>query len=151
MRDQNAWGPKNGVLDPITAVEDRDDDGKIDGGEDKSGNGEFDGDYIVRDLNYPAVSTDPWDFKQDLSPFNVDNDLPVQVELPVAASVNYITDEYLPPQVLKHVITHEIGHNVGINIENDDPSCIMLNSTINWLRDNHFSDPAKQLIRIHNN
>ncbi len=151
MGNPNAWGPKNGVLDPITAVEDRDDDGKKDGGEDKNHNGVLDGDYIVRDPNYPTGSTDPWEFNHDLSPFNVDKDNPVQVELPVAASVDHITDEYLPPQVLKHVITHEIGHNVGINIENDDPSCIMLNATTNWLRDNHFSDPAKQLIRIHNN
>jgi len=150
MGNQNAWGPKNGVLDPITAVEDRDDDGKKDGGEDKNHNGVLDGDYIVRNPNYPAGSSDPWEFNHDLSPFNVDNDNPVQVELPVAAGVNHITDEYLPSQVLKHVITHEIGHNVGIDLHTADSTCVMYNSSINWLRDNHFSTAAKDLIRIHN-
>jgi len=143
MRDQNAWGPKNGMLDMMPNVEDKDDDGVKDGGEDKSGNGMLDGDYIVR---APAGSPDPWEFNHDLSPFNINNDPVPLVELPVADT----NIEYTKAQVLKHVITHEIGHNTGVNLHTDDPLCVMYKYSIDWIRDNNFCDTALELIMIHN-
>jgi hypothetical protein len=155
MSEPTHWEGANNALDVIGNVEDIDDDGILDKQEDKRKNYEIDGDYIFRNPDYDPYSPDgdknPWLYDKDLSPFNVDNDNPVQVELPVVVSVDDNTYEYILPQVLKHVVTHEIGHNVGVNLHTEEPFCVMYKSSSNWLRDNQFGDTAKQLIRIHNN
>jgi len=147
MRNQDNWLGPNNVLDEITAVEDKNDNGEMDGGENKSGDGLLDGDYIVRDPEYPSENhEEPWLFNQDLSPFNINNDLEFLVELPVGE----FEHEYTKAQALKHVITHELGHNTGVSLHTEDPTCVMFNQSNNWIRDDKFCDTALQLIRIHN-
>jgi len=150
------WGIANGRLDPISKVEDANDNGKKNSGEDKNGNGLLDGDYPV-----PVTAGNagpPWLYNQDLSPFNInknfynnDTNRPL-VELPVASDPGNVNPafEFTREQVLKHVTTHEIGHAVGVSVENADSTCVMYQYSTNWIRDNHFSSGAAGLIRIHN-
>ena len=93
---------------------------------------------------------DEWDFRFELSPFNVDNDS--EVELPVVGSVQEIdlVTENTLAQGLKMVITHELGHTVGIGLHTNDSLCAMNNESNNLIRDNHFSQTAAELVRIHN-
>jgi hypothetical protein len=140
------WDAANGRLDPVSRVEDANDNGKRDGGEDKSGNGSLDGDCPV-----PATAGSagpPWDMNQTFSPFDVDKNN--RVENPVAATTVDTNFEYTKAQIYKHVITHEIGHAVGVVTETSDGTCIMNNISNNWSRDNHFSTGAIAVIRIHN-
>jgi hypothetical protein len=155
MRNQSDWSTTpNGELDPIKRTEDGNDNGVINGPEDKSGNGLLDGDHPVpnvTDLDGDG-RIDEWDFRFELSAFNVNNDFPVQVELPVVGSTADIDPafEYLLPQPLKHVITHELGHNTGVNLHTTDSTCLMYQQSNNFTRDGHFSPTAAALIRIHN-
>jgi uncharacterized delta-60 repeat protein len=150
------WDPPDGKLNPIARVEDANDNGKKDGGEDKSGNGQLDGDYPVP-LN-ACSSGPPWNYNQQLSPFNINNNYyngdpnrPL-IELPVASNPDTVNaaNESTREQVLKHVITHELGHALGITFENADSTCVMYQYSNNWIRDGHFSTDAAALIRVHN-
>jgi hypothetical protein len=150
------WDPPDGKLNSIARVEDANDNGKKDGGEDKSGNGQLDGDYPVP-LN-AGSSGPPWNYNQQLSPFNINNNYyngdpnrPL-IELPVASNPDTVNaaNESTREQVLKHVITHELGHALGITFENADSTCVMYQYSNNWIRDGHFSTDAATLIRVHN-
>jgi hypothetical protein len=136
-----------GKLDPIIAVEDKDDDGVLDTGEDGSIGGGVAG-SLDGDVYYSAFTTS----NKDLSPFDIDKN--GKVELPVASNPNSInTDfEYTKKQVLKHTITHELGHAVGAadDTHNSDASCLMYQYSNNWRRDGFFSNSAKARIQIHN-
>jgi predicted Zn-dependent protease len=47
-------------------------------------------------------------------------------------------------------VTHELGHLAGIAAHTSDPTDIMYLSTINFTREDHFSDTAAGLVQIHN-
>jgi len=47
-------------------------------------------------------------------------------------------------------LIHEIGHAIGMTHQNIDDTCIMFHATIDYVRDNHFSDYSKTQIEIHN-
>jgi hypothetical protein len=132
-----------GQLDPLSGVEDKDDDGVKDSLEDANGSGALDG-----DLYYSSFTT----ANKDLSAFDIDKN--GKVELPVAGKVSAINPdhEYTKKQVLKHTITHELGHAVGAAdaTHNSDPSCLMYQYSNNWSRDGFFSNSAKAKIQIHN-
>jgi len=135
LADWNAEG--NNSLDPLNVREDANDNGVLDGGEDKTKDGKIQGDYPVRGM------TDLWSYTEELSPFDVNkNGL---MELPLGSS-----DEYHIWQVIKHVATHELGHNIGIKIHTSDPNCVMFEQSNNFLRDGYFSPDAAVLIQIHN-
>jgi hypothetical protein len=53
-------------------------------------------------------------------------------------------------QVVRSLITHELGHAAGVNTHTTDATDIMYQSTINWIRDGHFSSTAAGLLQIHN-
>jgi len=143
MREPSDWLPAgNNFLDPMGTVEDRDDDGIRDGGEDKNGNSLLDGDHPI------GGATTVWNYNEDLSPFDIDKN--GRVEVPLAGVSVDPAYEYTLNQGLKMVITHELGHNTGITIHTQDPTCAMYEQTNNLLRDGHFSPDAAQLIRIHN-
>ncbi len=144
--------PGNAKLDPPTGVEDANDNGTIQTGEDKNSNKLLDGDVYV------AGS-----FVQQLSPFDIDNnglvELPVATNPVTCTSTNPNTPagcidrnfEYTRAQTLKHTATHEIGHAVGMPSTHDsDSQCLMYTSSINWSRDYCFSTVAKGQIFIHN-
>lgn len=138
------WIPPDGELNPIARVEDANDNGKKDGGEDKNGNASLDGDNPVP-LNSGQAGP-PWRWDQNFSPFDIDGNK--KVENPVATTTVNTTYEYTKAQIYKHVITHEMEHGVGIRYENEDPLCVMYRLSNNWSRDNHFNPDAAALIRI---
>jgi len=157
-------------LESIIYVEDGNDNGNPDVREDATGDGRLDGDYPVRidlfdpDPAYsdkgltPPTSADidmdgkeeEWDNTFDLSPFDIDGN--GMVELPVVSFLNEIDTltENSEAQAAKMIITHELGHNVGITIHTSDSTCAMNNESNNLIRDNHFSQDAAALVRIHN-
>jgi len=149
------WGdPPNGVLDPLTRVEDTNDNGVLDAVE-KDGStspppddadGVLDGDHVV-----PNGAT--WNWGQDLNPMDIDNNS--KVELPRASVVPVnAADESTKAQVVQHTITHEMGHGVGINGpfggHCDDNTCLNAQSPENWRRDGHFCNDCRAMILIHN-
>jgi hypothetical protein len=52
--------------------------------------------------------------------------------------------------VVRSVVTHEIGHLTGNGPHTSDPTDIMYLSTINFIRDGHFSGTAAGFVQIHN-
>jgi hypothetical protein len=83
------------------------------------------------------------------------------VELPFVADprgiskCNPATDTALSPQatkqqVVRSLITHELGHAAGVNTHTTDATDVMYQSTINWIREGHFSPTAVGLLQIHN-
>ena len=142
--------PPNGVLDWLDAVEDMNDDGNLDGNEDDGAtstpnddaDGLLDGDH--------AVPASPWDWGQDVSVHDIDNDglveLPLYAQVPVSSS-----DEYSKAQVVKHTITHEMGHALGKLGHCQDDTCVMYMLSNNWKRENHLCTTCRATMRIHNN
>jgi hypothetical protein len=138
-----SWVNKDGKLNPLNLVEDKNDNGTFNTGEDFSAGttGGMDGD----------VYKTPVSFTQDLSPFDIDKN--GEVELPVASDPYSIDRdfEYKKKHVLKHTITHEMGHAVGVpSSHTTDSSCTMYQYSNNWSRDWKFGTSAKGYIQIHN-
>ncbi|GAH38287.1 unnamed protein product, partial [marine sediment metagenome] len=117
-------GAANGVLDPVNPekVEDTNDNGVLDNNEKDGattpptddGDALFDGDYPV------VKAGGPWDFAQDLSPMDIDND--GKVELPRDNQVpTNPDDEYTRAAVVRLTITHEMVHGVGRQGHCNDP------------------------------
>ena len=139
----STWGNPNTWLDAINLVEDKNDNGIWNTGEDKTGGAASALDGDVRVVN---------SYTQNLSPFDINyNGL---VELPVAGNPASVDSryEYTKKQVLKHTITHEMGHGVGAADQNhnDDSGCLMYKYSNNWSRDGKFGSVAKGKIQIHN-
>jgi hypothetical protein len=165
-------GPNSG-LDGIKRVEDQNDNGLLEN-DDETGNEILDGDYPVPvnitspDPAYAQSGISPpsgpdidgdgkddqWDFRFELSPFNVDNDTaPSLVELPVMGSAAETIDPLYEngiEQVIKMMVTHELGHNVGVDLHTNNSDCTMNSETNNFVMDNFFSSTAEALVRIHN-
>ena len=145
------WGdPNNGVLDPVSKVEDSNDNGVLDNNE-KDGNAttphdtndaDFDGDY-------PEKSGVTWVFTNDLTPHNIDND--GSIELPLAADVNSIVNDYTKAHVVMRTVNHEMGHSVGISPHCWDTTCAMYGGINNYNRHGHFCNTCRGKILIHNN
>ena len=155
-------GNPNGVLDPVypQRVEDCNDNGEVD---EEIYYNEADGDLTppadntdqFLDGDHPIPSGESWDYEQELSPMDIDDDglvtLPMDNQVPVPGD-----DEYTKTEVVQNVITHEIGHAVGIDyLDNDghcvDSTCLMYMYTNNFSRDDHFCNGCRAKIRIHNN
>jgi hypothetical protein len=169
-KDPSYWtitDAPNGILDPLSRVEDANDNGILDSIENKvdlwfeSQTPTLTGDYLVP-CRSPECEPDPkmegwvdnyWDMRGDLSPFDIDNDrkteLPLIAEVPSGGYVN-ATGEYTIEQGVKHVTTHELGHAIGVSIHTTDSACVMYDATNNFMRDNYFSPTAAEKIRIHN-
>jgi hypothetical protein len=140
--DGTSWLPRNYALDPLNLVEDKNDDGAFNAGEDITGGsaGVLDGD---------AYKT-PVSFNRDLSTFDVD--INGDVELPIVSDFKSIDRdfEYKEKHVLKHTITHEMGHAVGVLTSHTaDSSCLMYKYSNTWSRDWQFGTTAKGYIQIH--
>jgi hypothetical protein len=172
MKVQTNWsGIPSGVLEAVAKVEDDNDNGNRDPREDLTGNLLIDGDHPVRNdptsTVYDSLSSkyvkpypgsdidkdgkdDEWDFLFELSPFDINNN--GMVELPVRGTVDEIeiATENSKEQAVKMIVTHELGHNVGITMHTSDSTCAMNNESNNLIRDNHFSQSAAELVRIHN-
>ena len=101
------------------------------------------------DGDHPLQGGASWNWAQDLSAHDIDNDgkveLPRNNEVPVPAA-----NEYTEAQAVRHTITHEMGHAVGTGHCNVD-TCLMYHTSINWSRDGHFSNNCRGMILIHNN
>jgi len=124
----------NGKLDPISSVEDANDNGTLDRREDKNGNSAMDDDLVVLGS-----------YNKDLTVFDIDND--GKTELPVTSDPNPVanntyTYEYSKAHVLMHTITHEIGHAIGM-AHNSDSTCLMYEYSNNWDRAGSLSDYGK--------
>ncbi len=161
--DNNTWtaagtwgGASNGILDSIVPerIEDTDDDGVLDPNE-KNGNTSAphdDGDANF-DGDYPVWTGTAWEFTHDLSPHDIDND--GSIELPFAASVGTITNDYTKDHVVMRTANHEMGHSVGINGSFgghcNDSTCCMYHSSPNYERHGHFCNNCRAMIYIHNN
>lgn len=182
MRDADNWSTANGILDPVNKVEDENDNGAIDSREDALENSRLDGDYPVavnalsqqmdpayydKEFLPPTDDADPlrpgldvdgdgtdetYDYRFDLSPFDVDSDTEVEVNLPVVSTSAEIDPLYenSSAQVLMMVISHEAGHAVAIGPHTSVSTCNMYYETNNFVR-KQFSHEAADLIRIHNN
>ena len=150
----NTYPNIQGRLDPLNAVEDKDDDGIKDKKEDTNKNGLLDGDKVETDIS-------TWNNPLKLNPFNIDNDN--FVELPQDTgdpSLVSIEDEYELADVFEHVIAHEIGHSVGMGagdanlVDNQghcfDQTCVMYHYSINWKRADKFCPYHQGQIRVDN-
>lgn len=147
MRKLTDWEEgSNGKLDSLSVREDASDNGVLDGGEDKTRDGNIQGDRPVpgiADLDFNNY-IDEWIYNSDLSPFDRNKD--GLMELPVGDTIQ----QYHRWQVIKHVATHELGHNTGIDHHSLDDQCVMYDKTNNFLRDGFFNPDFAALIRIHN-
>ena len=142
-------GAPNGILDGMTMIEDRNDNGNLDAHErdgvatgaqvPDDGDGVLDGDHLSIALAATtAFYSVAWN--ADLSVYDADNDGQVQVG----------TNEYTMAQVTLHVLTHEMGHGVGIGPHCNDATCLMYSETPNWDRQDHLCPRCQGLLRIHN-
>jgi hypothetical protein len=145
---------ESGKLDPIRTaadslftVEDVNDNGTKDTGEDKNNDRKLNGDLLqvaTKTCVHPTCT-----LNKNLSPFDIDKDGNVELpECSLASSIdsNY---EYTWKHALKSTITHELGHAVGI-YHTTVYNCIMANVSGNWSRDHTFSAEASSQIQIHN-
>jgi hypothetical protein len=139
------WKDPNGKLDPISDVQDKNDNGI----NDSTGHNTYE---AGGETPPTAWKSDYWDkgyFDRHLSPFNPSNikfqtTFPM-VELPVGNSSN----RYTKAQVLKHTITHEILHSIGAG-HSQDSTCVMYEYSNDWSRDGNIGNYAKGQIKIHN-
>jgi hypothetical protein len=133
-----------GVLDPVEAVEDANDNGS-----DDRVQGVKESTTII---NNSALDGDLYKigrYDQALSTFNINPGTDGLVELPVVTEITPGTVQYTKPHVLKHTITHELGHAVGIP-HTPIFTCLMYEYSPDWSRDDVFSDAAISYIQIHN-
>jgi predicted Zn-dependent protease len=132
-------------LDPLTIVEDVDDNGAkkfvspCAAGKDcdRNINGALDGDVYAKNGS----------FNNNLTMFDINNN--GYVELPFRSNPVNIDRKYefSEKQVLKHTITHEMGHAVGVPTSHTAQSdCVMFSSSNNWKRDNNFGSTARQYV-----
>jgi hypothetical protein len=163
----------DGLLEPSTSCEDKNDDADIDGGENRSGNDRLDGDLLVKNLpDNPVYSDgsitwygadidgdgkdDEWDYRFQLSPFNIGNNndplVGPTVEIPQVTRVEDINPLYenALAQAISMFVTHELGHYTGVTFHTGDSLDAMFEETNNLVRDGHFSQTAADVIRIHN-
>jgi hypothetical protein len=143
-----------GMLDPLDAVEDTNDDGVKDKKEDTNRNGILDGDRVETDIS-------TWRIDGKLNPFNIDDDeyieLPQNTGDPTQVPA---ADEYDMADVYEHVITHEVGHAVGMGagdpnlVDNYghcfDQTCVMYLYSINWKRADKFCPYHQGQIHVDN-
>ena len=134
----------NGVLDPLEAVEDKNDNNRIDiidfntgETEDSNSNQVLDGDTVILDSYTHEVTT-----------MDIDDD--GAVELPAVPSPAAIDPqlEQSKAAVLKHTVTHELGHMAGAT-HTGDMTDVMHTYSRNWVRDHHFGTSVAAL-KIHN-
>ena len=134
----------NGVLDPLEAVEDKNDNNRIDiidfntgETEDSNSNQVLDGDTVILDSYTHEVTT-----------MDIDDD--GAVELPAVPSPAAIDPqlEQGKAAVLKHTVTHELGHMAGAT-HTGDMTDVMHTYSRNWVRDHHFGTSVAAL-KIHN-
>jgi beta propeller repeat protein len=143
----NTLEPIRTVGDPSFTVEDVNDNGTKDTGEDRNNDRKLNGDLLqipTKTCTYPTCT-----LNKNLSPFDIDKD--GNVELPVIALASSIDPnyEYTWKHALKSTITHELGHAVGI-YHTAVYNCVMGNVSGNWSRDHTFSAEARSQIQIHN-
>ena len=142
------------MLDPLSKVEDSNDNGLMGKQEDVNRNGILDGDKL--EMN---VAT--WGIPTKLNPFDINNDgyveFPQQTVNPTTIPAGV---EYNQAAVFWHVITHEVGHAVGmgqgdVNLVDSlghcfDSTCAMYHYSIDWKRADKFCPYHQSLIQIHN-
>ena len=139
------------MLAPITKVGDSSSTG-ADNGLVDSGDGTVSG-QLAGDV-YVAGS-----FTQQLSALDANNDgcieMPTVADPTTIERCNPTADSAVAPsatkqQVVRSIVTHELGHLTGVNTHTSDATDIMYMSTINFTREDHFSDLAAGLVQIHN-
>jgi hypothetical protein len=152
VESTNTYPNIPGALDPLNAVEDKDDDGVKDKKEDGNKNGLLDGDHVDTDIS-------TWNDAAKLNPFNIDND--DMVELPQqTGDPGTVIGEYLLGHVAEHVIGHEMGHAIGMGVGDPsfvdsvghcfDKNCLMYHYSINWDRGAYFCPYHQGMIQINN-
>jgi hypothetical protein len=140
------WEGKDGVLNPLSRVEDQNDimsytDGVLPG---DSPNQTWDGDQRT------LKPTGPNEWIYDLTPFDLDND--GSIELPAISNPDAVgsATEYNKQQALLFVITHEVGHALGGPSHSDVSTCLMNRYAESWQTVDKLSDFYKSLLRVHN-
>jgi hypothetical protein len=136
-------------LDPLTLVDDVNDDGKVNWGSPRcspcqSGK---DCDRNCNNTQNGDVYAKNGTFNNNLTMFDINNNLYVELPFrtnPVGIDRKY---EFSEKQVLKHTVTHEMGHAVGVPTSHTTESdCVMYSSSNNWKRDNRFGTAAKSYV-----
>lgn len=140
-------GGPNTEFDPVSKVEDADDDGELDSNENDgiataphdNSDGDLDGDY-------PVKSGSSWVFTNDWNPHDIDAD--GKIEWPLGDTAG----DYTKAHVVMRTVTHEMGHAVGIEMNAClDNTCAMREMGPNYDRHGHFCETCRTLIFIHNN
>jgi hypothetical protein len=139
---------KNHQLDAVNnrnRVEDKDDDGMRDGGENSIINDAWlDGDcYLRNDIaggNYLAG---------ELSTFDIDQD--GLIEMPALFGPDDLptAKEYSKPHVFKVIITHEAIHGLGVG-HTQESTCLMFGNVNELDKDDNLSSDAKRDLDIFN-
>jgi hypothetical protein len=139
---------KNNKLDAVNnrnRVEDKDDDGQRDGGENSIVNDPWlDGDvYLIDDIasgDYLAG---------ELSTFDIDND--DRIEMPTLFSPSDLPNakEYSRAHVFKVITTHEAIHGLGSG-HTQDSDCLMFRNVNELDKDNNLSPDARRDLDIFN-
>jgi hypothetical protein len=144
--DENAlvWEAPNGMLEPLSLVEDQWDqltpmDGILGDPPDSLWKGD-------RRLGDPAL----WAAAGNLNPFDINGD--GRVELPIANDPHDIDPafEYDLAQAFIHTITHEMAHALGGPSHTNDPRSLMYKYSNNWARQDFLCDYFRSILRVHN-